>query len=129
MNCSAGSFADPPNGGVLDELNGGMLLSDFAIQVRRRAGSAISVISYECADLIISSGLLPTLCSNAQGILGGGVIVIIIITPLNFFDYFYLIELLSDGQLTQSQSCNLLEALVSVSEKVIKYPSHDYCDY
>lgn len=80
MNCEAGSFADPPNfdPGTKDD-EGNILVSDFALQVpsfeislmfskvRRRAGSAISVISYECSEQIVSAGLLSILCSTVNG--------------------------------------------------------------
>mmetsp|Transcript_14022 Transcript_14022/g.20972 ORF Transcript_14022/g.20972 Transcript_14022/m.20972 type:complete len:1286 (+) Transcript_14022:53-3910(+) len=92
MNFSGLSYGDtaPASraGGVETEN-----LTDIALQVRRRAGSAISVISFECSDIIISSGMLGTLCTTVQ-------------------------SMMQTGRLIPSQYSSMLEALVSVSEKI-----------
>lgn len=77
-------------------------------KVRRRAGSAISVISFECAEKIVSAGLLTALCTSANSQS----------PPSLLLAHGSPSDLLSEGHLAQSQACSMLEALVSVSEKV-----------
>jgi hypothetical protein len=72
------------------------------------------VISFECAEIIVSAGLLSALCTSANSLLPP----LLTRHRLGFIVTILSSDLLSEGHLAQSQACSMLEALVSVSEKV-----------